>query len=49
MLAILNALFDIKKVQILNFIFTVSSLTEKRAKKLVDFFNTILTQNWDAE
>lgn len=49
MLAILNALFDIKKVQILNFIFTVSSLTEKRAKKLVDFFNTILTQNWDVE
>lgn len=49
MLAILNALFDIKKVQILNFIFTVSSLTEKRAKKLVNFFNTILTQNWDAE
>lgn len=49
MLAILNALFDIKKVQILNFIFTVSSLTEKRAKKLVDFFNTILTQKWDVK
>lgn len=49
MLAILNALFDIKKVQILNFIFTVSSLTEKRAKKLVDFFNTILSQKWDVE
>lgn len=49
MLAILNALFDIKKVQILNFIFTVSSLTEKRAKKLVDFFNTILSQKWDVK
>ena len=49
MLAILNALFDIKKVQILNFIFTVSSLTEKRAKKLVDFFNTILAQKWDVK
>lgn len=49
MLAILNALFDIKKAQILNFIFTVSSLTEKRAKKLVDFFNTILSQKWDVE
>ena len=48
-LAILNALFDIKKVQILNFIFTVSSLTEKRAKKLVDFFNTILSQKWDVK
>lgn len=49
MLAILNALFDIKKVQILNFIFTVSSLTEKRAKKLVDFFNTILSQKWNVK
>ena len=49
MLAILNALFDIKKVQILNFIFTVRSLTEKRAKKLVDFFNTILSQKWDVK
>lgn len=49
MLAILNALFDIKKVQILNFIFTVSSLTEKRAKKLVDFFNTILAQKWNVK
>lgn len=48
-LAILNALFDIKKVQILNFIFTVSSLTEKRAKKLVDFFNTILSQKWNVK
>lgn len=49
MLAILNALFDIKKEQILNFIFTVSSLTEKRAKKLVDFFNTILSQKWNVK
>lgn len=49
MLAILKALFDIKKVQILNFIFTVSSLTEKRAKKLVDFFNTILSQKWNVK
>lgn len=49
MVAILTVLFDIKKMQVLNFKFAVSSLTEKRAKKLVNFFNTILTQNWDAE
>lgn len=49
MVAILTVLFAIKKMQVLNFKFAVSSLTEKRAKKLVNFFNTILTQNWDAE
>lgn len=49
MVAILTVLFDIKKMQVLNFKFAVSSLTEKRAQKLVNFFNTILTQNWDAE
>ena len=49
MVAILTVLFNIKKMQVLNFKFAVSSLTEKRAKKLVNFFNTILTQNWDAE
>ena len=49
MVAILTVLFDIKKMQVLNFKFAVSSLTEKRAKKLVNFFNTILSQNWDAE
>lgn len=49
MVAILTVLFGIKKMQVLNFKFAVSSLTEKRAKKLVNFFNTILTQNWDAE
>ena len=49
MVAILTVLFNIKKMQVLNFKFAVSSLTEKRAKKLVNFFNTILSQNWDAE
>lgn len=49
MVAILTVLFNIKKMQVLNFEFAVSSLTEKRAQKLVNFFNTILTQNWDAE
>lgn len=49
MVAILTVLFDIKKMQVLNFKFAVSSLTEKRAQKLVNFFNTILTQNWDAD
>ena len=49
MVAILTVLFDIKKMQVLNFKFAVSSLTEKRAKKLVNFFNTILSQNWDVE
>lgn len=49
MVAILTVLFDIKKMQVLNFKFAVSSLTEKRAQKLVNFFNTILSQNWDAE
>lgn len=49
MVAILTVLFNIKKMQVLNFKFAVSSLTEKRAQKLVNFFNTILTQNWDAE
>lgn len=49
MVAILTVLFNIKKIQVLNFKFAVSSLTEKRAQKLVNFFNTILTQNWDAE
>lgn len=49
MVAILTVLFDIKKMQVLNFKFAVSSLTEKRAQKLVNFFNTILTQNWDVE
>lgn len=49
MVAILTVLFNIKKMQVLNFKFAVSSLTEKRAKKLVNFFNTILSQNWDVE
>lgn len=49
MVAILTVLFNIKKMQVLNFKFAVSSLTEKRAQKLVNFFNTILSQNWDAE
>lgn len=49
MVAILTVLFGIKKMQVLNFKFAVSSLTEKRAQKLVNFFNTILSQNWDAE
>ena len=49
MVAILTVLFDIKKMQVLNFKFAVSSLTEKRAQKLVNFFNTILSQNWDVE
>ena len=31
MVAILTVLFDIKKMQVLNFKFAVSSLTEKRA------------------
>ena len=49
MVAILTVLFGIKKMQVLNFKFAVSSLTEKRAQKLVNFFNTILSQNWDVE
>ena len=46
MVTLLNALFEIKKVQILNFMFTVKSLTQERAQKIVDFFNTILKQKW---
>lgn len=49
MVAILTVLFNIKKMQVLNFKFAVSSLTEKRAKKLVNFFNTILSQKWDVK
>lgn len=49
MVQLLNVIFDIKKVQILNFMFAVRSLTQKRAQKIVDFFNTILKQKWDVK
>lgn len=49
MVAILTVLFNIKKMQVLNFKFAVSSLTEKRAQKLVNFFNTILAQKWNVK
>ncbi len=49
MVQLLNVIFDIKKIQILNFMFAVKSLTQKRAQKIVDFFNTILKEKWDVK
>lgn len=49
MVQLLNVIFDIKKVQILNFMFAVRTLTQKRAQKIVDFFNTILKQKWNVK
>ena len=49
MVAILGVLFSIKKMHVLNFKFAVNALTEKRAQKLVNFFNTILDQKWDTQ
>lgn len=49
MVQLLNVIFDIKKIQILNFMFAVKSLTQERAQKIVDFFNTILKEKWDVK